>query len=237
MMKVSRRKVFHAIAATGGVTSGLFVSRADAQVTPDLLRFRPDVEPLVTLIEQTPREKCADVVADQLRRGTSYRQIMAALFLAGIRNVNPRPPGFALHSVFVIHSAHLLSLEAPPNARLFTLFYALDHFKAAQERDAANQTGGDYTMRQIGGRLPSPDRAAAEFLAAMDAWDSERAERAVVSLARYQSPAAVTSLLWSLGARDYRNIGHKGHLRRERSTNSSDHRLAACRAGLSIRDS
>ncbi|HZO51994.1 MAG TPA: hypothetical protein VFB63_04725 [Bryobacteraceae bacterium] len=209
MMKVSRRKVFHALAATGGVTSGLFVSRADAQVTPDLLRFRPEVEPLVTLIEQTPREKCADVVADQLRRGTSYRQIMAALFLAGIRNVNPRPPGFALHSVFVIHSAHLLSLEAPPNARLFTLFYALDHFKAAQERDAANQTGGDYTMRPIGGRLPSPDRAAAEFLAAMEAWDSERAERAVVSLARYQSPAAVTALLWSLGARDYRNIGHK----------------------------
>lgn len=208
-MKVSRRKMFPALAATGGAASGLFVSRADAQVTPDLLRFRPEIEPLVALIERTPREKCADVVAGRLRGGASYRQIMAALFLAGIRNVNPRPPGFALHSVFVIHSAHLLSLEATADSRLLTLFYALDHFKASQERDAGNSAGGDYTMRQVGGRLPSPDRAPAEFLAAMEAWDAERAERAVVSLARHRSPAAVTVLLWPLGARDYRNIGHK----------------------------
>lgn len=208
MKPLSRRDILNSLAAVGGSVSSLFVSQSAAQVTPDIVRFHPEIEPLVALIEHTPREKCAEMMADQFGRGVSYRQALAALFLAGIRNVNPRPPGFAMHSVFVMHAAHLLSLEAPPNARLFPLFYALDNFKGAQERDAKN-TAGDYTMRPIGGSLPAPDRAAAEFSAAMDEWDAERAERAIVSLARYQSPSAVMSILWPLGARDYRNIGHK----------------------------
>lgn len=202
MTTVSRRAM---IGRTLAMTGGL-VSRADAQVTPDIIRLRPEIEPLAALFERTPREKCAAVLAGQLRQGVSYRQALAALFLAGIRNVNPRPPGFALHCVFVIHSAHLLSLEAPASVRPYALFYALDNFKAAQERDAS---GGDYVMRAIEGRLPSPDRAVAEFHAAMDAWNAERAERAAVVLARSYSPAVLTSLLWPLGARDYRNIGHK----------------------------
>jgi hypothetical protein len=144
----------------------------------------------------------------QLRRGVSYRQLLAALFLAGIRNVNPRPPGFALHCVFVIHSAHLLALEAPPDARLLPLFYALDNFKLAQERDAA-QKSGDYGMADLAGPLPPPSRAAAELLSAMDAWDAERSERAAAALARYSGGPETFALLWSLGARDYRNIGHK----------------------------
>src|SRR5262245_60181898 len=94
------------------LSTPLLLARADAQVTPDLFRFRPEVEPLVSLIESTPREKCAEMAVEQLRRGVSYRQFMAALFLAGIRNVNPRPPGFALHCVFIVHAAHLLGLEA-----------------------------------------------------------------------------------------------------------------------------
>ena len=151
---------------------------------------------------------CAEMLVDQLRQGVSYRQLMAALFLAGIRNVNPRPPGFALHCVFVIHSAHIISLEAPADSRLLPLFYALDNFKSAQERDA-RQPSGDYTMRPIAGPFPAPERAAAEFTASMEAWDPERAERAAVSLARHRSASQVFEMLWRYGARDYRNIGHK----------------------------
>ncbi len=148
------------------------------------------------------------MAVEQLRRGVSYRQFMAALFLAGIRNVNPRPPGFALHCVFVIHAAHLLGLEAPADLRLLPLFYALDDFKAAQERDA-KAVGGDYTMRAFRGPVPDANRAAAELSAAMEAWDTERGERAIVSLARNRTATEVFALLWQYGARDYRNIGHK----------------------------
>src|SRR5437660_11936739 len=123
------------------------------------------------------------MAVEQLRSGVSYRQFLAALFLAGIRNINPRPPGFALHCVFVVHSAHLISLEAPADSRLLPLFYVLDDFKASQDRDA-RQSSGDYTMRTIRGSIPAPDKASAELTAAMEAWDSERAERAVASLAR-----------------------------------------------------
>ncbi len=213
-MPVSRRDVFRGLTtaalcrAGGALTSPLLLGRADAQVTPEVLRFRPEIEPLVDLIERTPRERCAEAVVEQLRSGVSYRQLLAALFLAGIRNVNPRPPGFAMHCVFVIHSAHLIGLEAPADARLLPLFFALDNFKNAQERDA-RQPAGDYTMRPIRGPLPAPERAAVEFASAMEAWDSERAERAVVALARHRGAAEVFETLWRYGARDYRNIGHK----------------------------
>src|SRR6266545_6147867 len=158
-MTLSRRDLLHGI--TGALAAPLLLGRADAQVTPDLFRFRPEIEPLVALIERTPREKCAQMAVEQLRRGVSYRQFLAALFLAGVRNINPRPPGFALHCVFVVHSAHLMSLEAPSDARLLPLFYVLDDFKASQERDAKAKDG-DYTMREFRGPLPAPDRAPAE---------------------------------------------------------------------------
>lgn len=177
------------------------------RVTP-AVAFASDIEPLVALLERTPREKAAEVVVAQLKRGVSYRQLMAALFLAGIRNVNPRPPGFAMHAVFVIHAAHLISLEAPADSRLLPLFYALDTFKASQERDAKSASG-DYVMGPLTGTLPSAASAAGEFSSAMEAWDMARAERAVAALARYRSPADVFERLWTYGARDYRNIGHK----------------------------
>src|SRR5262245_40035558 len=168
MTAISRRDVFCGLSSA--LVSPLLISRADAEVTPDIVRFYPEMEPLVALLERTPRERCAEMVVEQLRRGVSYRQLLAALFLAGIRNVNPRPPGFALHCVFVIYAAHLISLEAPADARLLPLFYALDDFKAAQERDA-RQPSGDYTMRTIRGSIPAPDKAAAELQAGMESWD------------------------------------------------------------------
>src|SRR6266849_4181594 len=149
---ISRRDIFHGLLA-----SPLLLSRSDAEVTPNAVKFRPEIEPLVSLIENTPRDKCAEMAVEQLRRGVSYRQLLAALFLAGIRNVNPRPPGFAMHCVFVIHSAHLISLEAPADSRLLPLFYALDDFKISQERDA-RAASGDYVMREIRGPLPASDR-------------------------------------------------------------------------------
>lgn len=214
MILISRRRVVCGLTSTalcsvaGTLASPLLIGREDAEVTPGLMKFRPEIEPLVSLIERTPRERCAEMLVEQLGQGVSYRQLMAALFLAGIRNVNPRPPGFALHCVFVIHSAHIISLEAPADSRLLPLFYALDNFKSAQERDS-RQPPGDYTMRPLAGPFPAPERAGAELTAAMEAWDPERAERAAVSLVRHRSASQAFEMLWRYGARDYRNIGHK----------------------------
>lgn len=179
---------------------------AETEVTPNVVRLSPEIEPLVRLIEETPREKCFGMMADQLRRGCSYRQFLGALFLAGIRNVNPQPPGFKFHCVFVMHSAHQLSLDAPAGERLLPLLWALDNFKDSQQRD---ETEGDFHLQPVEGKLPSPGQAWAEFHNAMETWDEERADRAITTLVRSRGAHEVIEGLWRYGARDYRNIGHK----------------------------
>jgi hypothetical protein len=179
---------------------------AEPDITPDLVQLSPEIEPLVRLIETTPREKCFEMLVAQLRGGTSYRRLLAGLFLAGIRNVNPQPPGFKFHCVFVIHAAHQLSLDAPAEDRLLPLFWALDNFKSAQQQDVEQ---GDFRLRPVRGMLPSPEQAWPEFHAAMEAWDEERADRAIVALARSRGADEIIEGLWRYGARDFRNIGHK----------------------------
>lgn len=182
-------------------------ARKEAQVTPDLVRFTPDVEPIVRLIEETPREKCFDMMVEQLRRGLPYRNFLAALFLAGIRNVSPHPPGFKFHCVFAIHSANQMSLDAVSEDRLLPLFWALDQFKDSQADDVRK---GDFQMTELTGPLPSPENARAEFHAAMQAWDEERASRAVAAFVRSCGADEIIEALWRYGARDFRSIGHKG---------------------------
>ena len=182
------------------------LTAAEASVTPDIVRLNPAIEPVVRLIENTPREKCFQMMTEQLRRGLPYRQFLAALFLAGIRNVNPQPPGFKFHCVFVIHSAHQLSLDAPVEDRLLPLFWALDNLKVSQARDVKE---GDFRLKPVKGRLPSPERAWDEFHSAMQDWDEERADRAIVALVRSRGAHEIIEQMWRYGARDYRNIGHK----------------------------
>jgi hypothetical protein len=197
MRSITRREL--------GIGAAMWLTRGQAEVKPGVVRVRDELEPLVRRLEETPREKCAAMVAEGLRGGVSYRQWLAALFLAGVRNVNPQPPGFAMHCVFVIHSAHLIGMEAPADVRMLPLFHALDHFKASQERDA-KQTGGDWTMRELSGAAGATDAA---FHKAMDAWDVEQAERQAAGLAERGRIREVFGTLWRYGARDYRNIGHK----------------------------
>src|SRR5262245_30315816 len=93
------------------------VSRADAQVNPKSVRFRSKIEPLVRLLEEAPRERLLEEVAGRIKRNLSYRELLAALLLAGVRNIQPRPVGFKFHAVLVVNSAHLASLASPDSDR------------------------------------------------------------------------------------------------------------------------
>src|SRR5207244_8343000 len=122
----------------------------EAEINPNLVRLNADIEPLVRVIEDTPREKLLEEVAGRIRKGTSYREVLAALLLAGVRNIQPRPNvGFKFHAVLVINSAHLASLAAPDAERWLPLFWALDNFKGAQ---ATN-------MKESGWRLKPGDES------------------------------------------------------------------------------
>lgn len=211
MAKLSRRHFMQGSAV--GVAASLAslpplppVSYAETTGLPDVVRFSDEMEPLVRLIEETPREEAIEVLAARIQAGLSYKQFLGALFLAGIRNVNPQPPGFKFHCVFIIHSCNYLSQMSPPEERWQPLFYALDDFKKAQAEDVRK---GDFVLRDVVGTIPTPERAWEELSAAMEDWDEERADRAIVSLARSQNLDQLFEGLWEFGARDYRNIGHK----------------------------
>lgn len=183
------------------------VSAEEAKVEPRMVRLQPEIEPLVRLLEETPRERLLEEVAQRVRHDTSYREVLAALLLAGVRNVQPRPVGFKFHAVLVVHSAHLASLASPDSDRWLPIFWALDQFKASQ---AADVREGDWSMGPVDeAALPASHLARAAFIRAMDDWDEAAADVAVVALARSASADELFELFVRYGARDFRDIGHK----------------------------
>src|SRR5262245_1111864 len=145
-----------------------------AEAPPATVRFGTDIEPVVRLIDETPRDKCVAVFLDQLRRGLSYRRFLAAVFFAGVRRHRSN------HDVYKIHSVHQVSLDARPEERLLPLFWALHAFKKHQEEF----TNPPFT--ELKGAFPAAEKAGAELAAAMERFDVDRAERALVALARNQ---------------------------------------------------
>jgi hypothetical protein len=180
---------------------------ADLKVGPDAVRFRPEIEPVVRWIEETPRERALEVAIGHLKNGLSYRDLLAGLFLAGIRNIKPHPVGFKFHAVMVINSAHLLGQTATASDRLLPLLWALDTFKNSQAQDIKE---GDWTLGKVDeARVPRHDKARAEFVKAMEAWDAEAADAAIAGLCRTSGAAETMEPLWRMAVRDQRNIGHK----------------------------
>src|SRR5438128_2292826 len=106
-----QRRAFMKRAAQAGLVAGLgdfaflsalpSLSAQQVQVPRERVRLNADIEPLVALIEDTARERLLEVVADRVRGGTSYQELLAALMLAGVRGIQPRPVGFQFHAVMV----------------------------------------------------------------------------------------------------------------------------------------
>src|SRR4051794_25963198 len=158
------------------------VSAADAVVEPKMVRFHPDIEPLVKLLEESGREKVLEEVAARIKKGLSYREVLAALLLAGVRNIQPRPVGFKFHAVLVVNSAHLASLASPDSDRWLPIFWAIDTFKSSQSQD---EKAGDWVMEPVDeSAVPSSHKAKQAFIEAMDNWDEAAADAAIVGLAR-----------------------------------------------------
>jgi hypothetical protein len=167
-----------------------------------------EIEPLVRLIEDTPRDRVIEAVAQKVRERCEYRDVLAALMLAGVRNVEPRPSvGFKFHAVLVVHAIHLASVAAVPADRWLPVFWAIDYFKESQLRDDRER---GWTMVKVDeSAVPTASRAPEAFAGAMDSWNEAAADAAVASLARSAQPADVWELFFRYGARDYRSIGHK----------------------------
>ncbi len=208
------RRTFLRNATASGLGCGLAgvglrpVSAAEAQLDGQSVQFNDNIEPLVQLIENTPRELLIEEVAQRVRDGLNYRKLLAALLLAGVRNVQPRPSvGFKFHAVLVVNSAHLASLASRDQDRWLPIFWALDNFKSSQARDVRE---GNWTMAAVDeSRVPSVENARDLFVEAMDSWDVEKADVAVAGLSRTAGANEVFELFARYGVRDFRSIGHK----------------------------
>lgn len=215
--RITRRGLLRT-AATGSAMVGLcdlsFLSKlppvaaSEAKQAPSVVGLDADIEPVVRLLEETPRERLLEEVAARIRRGLSYREIVAALLLAGVRDVQPRPAvGFKFHAVLVINSVHMASISAAATERWLPVFWALDYFKHARAQD---QQEGGWRMRPVDEAAVPPGRKAHQaFAQAMDNWDEAAADAAVAGLARTAADKEVFELLYRYAARDFRSIGHK----------------------------
>lgn len=206
-----RRQFIHKSAAVG---LGTGLSLRPLSAIGDLpaassapVSFAAEIEPVVKWIEDTPREKILEVAHGHLKAGLSYRDLMAGVFLAGIRDIQPRPVGFKFHAVLVIQSAHQFGLTSKASNSLLPMLWALDTFKASQAADAKE---GDWTLgRSDHIRLLPPEKAKLEFIRAMDNWDVDAADAATITMCRYLSPTETMEAFWRFAIRDHRNIGHK----------------------------
>ena len=150
----TNRRTFLGASVAGGALVGLGdlgflsqlrpVSAAEAFFDPKIVRLEPEIEPLVRLLEETSRDALLEEVAARIKKGVSYREVVAALLLAGVRNVEPRPSvGHKFHAVLVVNSAHIASLASPDSDRWLPIFWAIDHFKTSQAQDVRE---GNWTM-------------------------------------------------------------------------------------------
>ena len=207
---LTRSAQFGTIAAAGDFAFLQNLPSLSAQeVQRSLAPVQDDVEALVRLIEESPRNRLLEQMGERVRNGASYQQILSALMLAGVRAIQPRPVGFRFHAVLVVNSAHIASLAATDRDRWLPLFWAIDNFKGAQ---VADPRGGDPNWRMPAlpdERLPAPEQAVRTFRTAMDNWEIENADRAAAQVARIGTLNDVYEMMWRYGARDFRDIGHK----------------------------
>jgi hypothetical protein len=197
-----------AVSPLGFATTLRPVSAAETRIDPALVRIDSGIEPVVRLLEETPRDRVLEELGRKIKTGLTYPELLTALFLAGVRNVPPRPTvGFKFHCVLMIHSAHQSSLAAPDGDRWLPLLWAADRFKASQA-DARKE--GDWRMKPADeAKLPPARKAREAFIDAMDRWNEPAADAATAVLARTAGANELFDLYAKYGCRDFRDIGHK----------------------------
>ena len=168
----------------------------------------PDTALLLKLLEDRPRVRIPSELVGLIRSGLGFEPLLAALTLAAVRNVQPYPDvGFKYHAVMVLQSVHLTTAGSSPEDRWLPAVWAADYFKQTQAAE----------RRQTGWRMPArpavrsgdPERARRSLVAALDSWDRDAADAAVVEYAAVADPGALVAPLLPYGARDLRAIGHK----------------------------
>jgi len=166
------------------------------------------VDGLLKWLEETPREQIPRDLVGMIRSGLRYEDLLAALCLAAVRNVQPYPDvGYKYHSVMVLRSIRLASGQLASPDRWLPLVWAADYFKGTQAQERA--AGGWRLPTRPNTSSGDHEAARRALVTALDNWDRELADAAMANYAQAAPPEEIFSLLFGYGARDLRAIGHK----------------------------
>lgn len=163
---------------------------------------------LVRLLIDADREPLLELLVTRIKKGLDYPSLLGAVADASARQVRPYPHvGFKYHAFMVLHSVHRTTLLGRPEDRWLSILWSADVLKGSQ---AAEQRSGSWTLGPVAEHLvPGADKAETAFRKAMERWDPEAADAAVVGLLRSMGRERIFDLLFRYGARDFRAIGHK----------------------------
>lgn len=163
---------------------------------------------LVALLLDSDRERLPEHLVQQIRAGLGYQELLGAIAEAAARVVSPYPlVGFKYHAFMMMHAVQRTVMQARDEDRWPALLWAADVLKASQAKEA-RETG--WRMEPVDmDRVPAPGQAEDAFVSAVERWDPEAADRAVVGLYRAVPHERLFDLLFRYAARDFRSIGHK----------------------------
>src|ERR1700693_1821098 len=97
---------------------------------------------------------------------------------------------------------HLSSFE-----RWLPVIWAADYFKSAQAEERASSAWRQ--PRRLAAPVGGESAARRLLIAALDNWDRDAADAAIINYAQAASRDEIFSLLFAYGVRDLREIGHK----------------------------
>jgi hypothetical protein len=196
---MNRRTFIHTAGAAGmGLTSRLGLSEPDGTGAM-----------LLKLLEDSPRERLPRELARLIHGGLRYEDLLAALSMAATRNVQPYPDvGFKYHSVMMLRSVHLTTRHLEAREKWLPVIWAVDYFKDTQAQEQAG-SGWHMPAPPLPTKNENSETVRRSLITALDKWDHEAADAAIVRYARAAQLDEIFTLLFVYGARDLRDIGHK----------------------------
>jgi hypothetical protein len=191
---MNRRTFIH---ATLGLTGGLGLAEAG---TP--------VGSLLKMLEDSPREQVPRELVRRIRAGAHYEEVLAALCLATVRNVQPYPDvGFKYHTVMMLRAIDAATEHQPTADQWLPVIWAADYFKESQ---AEERSSGGW-RQPARPALPTGDAQSVRrsLTSALDRWDRDAADAAIARYSQIASAEEIFAVLFTYGLRDLRAIGHK----------------------------
>jgi hypothetical protein len=94
---------------------------------PGFTEMDRSVAALIELLEESPRETLVRELVRRVRGGLRYEELLAALSLATVRNVQPYPDvGYKYHSVMVLRSINATTEHLSSGDKWLPIIWAAD---------------------------------------------------------------------------------------------------------------